>query len=274
MARIRSIKPEIIEDEKTAPLSDAAFRLFTSMIFLADDHGNVRADARWLQAQIWWAHREPPRVAAILREIYDAHLIQVYGVRGGVYAHLLGWEKHQRIDNAGKPRVPLPSDPEAIMFSPDMEPAAAPSRILAASRGEIPLDPDPDRDPDPEKEEEGEAAAAAAPLHALKRKVDKATRKVALSADWKPRDEERARAQESGLNCDEQAAQFRDYHAAKGSRMVDWDAAFRTWLRNGARFASERANGGRGGPRQGSLNVGRSEPHQPHEYPTGEVPLD
>jgi len=242
MARIRSIKPEIIEDEKTAPLSDAAFRLFTSMIFLADDHGNVRADARWLQAQIWWAHREPPRVAAILREIYDAHLIQVYGVRGGVYAHLLGWEKHQRIDNAGKPRVPLPSDPEAIMFSPDIE--------------------------------EGEAAAAAAPLHALKRKVDKATRKVALSADWKPRDEERARAQESGLNCDEQAAQFRDYHAAKGSRMVDWDAAFRTWLRNGARFASERANGGRGGPRQGSLNVGRSEPHQPHEYPTGEVPLD
>jgi hypothetical protein len=272
MARIRSIKPEIIEDEKTAPLSDAAFRLFSSMIFLADDHGNVRADARWLQAQIWWAHREPPRVAEILREVFDAKLIQVYGVRGGIYAHLLGWDKHQRIDNAGKPRVPLLSDPEAFIFSVNDTTHYCGSRILAASRGEIPLDPDPDRDPDHDPERDVDVdAAAKTPLAQLKRKVDRATRKVALSPSWSPRAEERARALESGLNCDEQEHAFRDHHTAKGSSMADWDAAFRTWLRNAVKFASERA--GRGGPRQGSLNVGRVEPAPANSYPDGEVPI-
>lgn len=31
-------------------------------------------------------------------------------------------------------------------------------------------------------------------------------------------------------------ASFVDYHVAKGSRMVDWDAAWRTWSRNHGRF--------------------------------------
>lgn len=31
--------------------------------------------------------------------------------------------------------------------------------------------------------------------------------------------------------------QFRDYHVAKGSRFLDWPAAFRTWIRNSGRFS-------------------------------------
>ena len=31
---------------------------------------------------------------------------------------------------------------------------------------------------------------------------------------------------------------FRDYHIAKGSRFIDWDAAFRTWIRNASKFGS------------------------------------
>ena len=30
---------------------------------------------------------------------------------------------------------------------------------------------------------------------------------------------------------------FRDYHLAKGSLMADWEAAFRTWLRNAPKFS-------------------------------------
>jgi hypothetical protein len=30
---------------------------------------------------------------------------------------------------------------------------------------------------------------------------------------------------------------FRDHHLAHGSRMADWEAAFRTWLRNAKRFS-------------------------------------
>lgn len=35
---------------------------------------------------------------------------------------------------------------------------------------------------------------------------------------------------------DEHAAQFRDYHSAKGSTMKDWSAAWRTWARNALKF--------------------------------------
>ncbi len=53
---------------------------------------------------------------------------------------------------------------------------------------------------------------------------------------WQPRDHERGKAAELGLNCDREAERFRDHHAAKGSVMADWDAAFRTWLGNAQRF--------------------------------------
>lgn len=43
-------------------------------------------------------------------------------------------------------------------------------------------------------------------------------------------------AAELHVNLDNELAQFRDHHTAKGSAMKDWDAAFRTWLRNAARF--------------------------------------
>ena len=117
MARIRTIKPEILEDANTAGLSDSAFRLFVAMIVLADDHGNVRADDRWLGGQVWWARSacgDSPRVAEILGELSDAQVSGLYECRSQHYASISGWQKHQRIDNAGKPRVPLPSDGSPI----------------------------------------------------------------------------------------------------------------------------------------------------------------
>ena len=45
-----------------------------------------------------------------------------------------------------------------------------------------------------------------------------------------------------GLNVHKEFAAFRDHHIAKGSTFKDWDAAFRTWLRNAVKFA---AKGGR-----------------------------
>lgn len=44
-----------------------------------------------------------------------------------------------------------------------------------------------------------------------------------------------------GLNVHKEFAAFRDHHVAKGSVFKDWDAAFRTWLRNAVKFASKGA---------------------------------
>lgn len=57
-----------------------------------------------------------------------------------------------------------------------------------------------------------------------------------LHDGWAPNDTHRRIAAECGVAVDAEATQFRDHHAAKGTLMLDWDAAFRTWLRNAARW--------------------------------------
>jgi hypothetical protein len=38
------------------------------------------------------------------------------------------------------------------------------------------------------------------------------------------------------LDLDSQLEAFEDYHAAKGSKFVDWDRAFQTWCRNASKW--------------------------------------
>jgi hypothetical protein len=40
-------------------------------------------------------------------------------------------------------------------------------------------------------------------------------------------------------NPDQQVEQFRDYHLKHGSRFVDWEAAFRTWMRKAKEFQAQ-----------------------------------
>lgn len=145
--RIRTLKPETLEDERPAGLSDSAWRLWVSLMLLADDHGNTRAAPSWLTAQVWWAHKRPPNVAALLSDLVKAKSIALYHVRGQLYAHLSGWERHQRIDNAGRPKVPPPS--EAEEDSPRVaEILREPPQASEVCRSDLDLDLEMDRDRD------------------------------------------------------------------------------------------------------------------------------
>jgi len=79
------------------------------------------------------------------------------------------------------------------------------------------------------------AALPAACAH-RKPKASRAPRSVSLPADWSPRGEELALARTLRLDPTVEAASFRDHHSAKGTRFVDWEAAFRNWLRNAVKF--------------------------------------
>lgn len=63
-------------------------------------------------------------------------------------------------------------------------------------------------------------------------------RKRRLPEDWSPAGAHASLAASLGVESEREAEQFRDHHAARGSTFVDWDAAFRTWLRNAGRFAA------------------------------------
>jgi len=60
--------------------------------------------------------------------------------------------------------------------------------------------------------------------------------------DWKPDDKHRELAEQLELVIDRELEQFIDYHDSKGSTFKDWDAAFRTWLRNAAKWGSSKRN--------------------------------
>jgi hypothetical protein len=49
--------------------------------------------------------------------------------------------------------------------------------------------------------------------------------------------------EETKLDLHRECQRFIDHHDAKGSVFADWDAAFRTWLRNSVEFAKQRQGG-------------------------------
>lgn len=61
-------------------------------------------------------------------------------------------------------------------------------------------------------------------------------------ADWRPNARHVSMAQQLDLDLEREVEQFRDHHDSKGSTFKDWDAAFRTWLRNAAKWGASRRN--------------------------------
>lgn len=82
MARlIRTIKPEILENERTAALQHDTWRLFVSLLLLADDYGNLPAHPARLRGAVFWA-KDARDVADLLEELRRAGLIRKYRIRG------------------------------------------------------------------------------------------------------------------------------------------------------------------------------------------------
>ena len=113
--RIRSLKPEWLEDERLAAATDAARLLSVVLILLADDYGNARAHTMFLASRAWPYDESPEtlaRVSGALSELERIGFVVVYEVGGQRYYHIRNWTKHQKISHPGKPIVPGP--PEAL----------------------------------------------------------------------------------------------------------------------------------------------------------------
>jgi hypothetical protein len=107
--RIRTIKPEILDDEKAAGLSDAAWRLWVSSWLLADDYGRLRANTHYLKGSIFWHERHRnKKIDLLVRELEKAGLLTRYSNGGQKYALVPKWDRHQKVQHPGKPRCPEP----------------------------------------------------------------------------------------------------------------------------------------------------------------------
>lgn len=105
--RIRTIKPEWLEDEKMMESSIAARLMSVALLLLADDHGRGRGSITYLHRMAM--PREAPDVVQRARdELVAMGFIVLYRVRDQEYFEVRNWSKHQRVDRPGKPRVPEP----------------------------------------------------------------------------------------------------------------------------------------------------------------------
>lgn len=112
--RIRSVKPEWLEDERIASLSSDARVLSIALLLLADDHGRGRAHPTYIAAHVFANSQESLATASrTIRELFATGFVDLYTVRGQSYFAIRNWTKHQRVDKPGAPRVPAPEEAES-----------------------------------------------------------------------------------------------------------------------------------------------------------------
>jgi hypothetical protein len=135
--RIRSLKPELLDDEKIANLSDTAFRVWVACVLMSDDYGTFRADPRLIDKNVYWAAIAERSVPVALSELQASGMVRFYAVRGQTYGQFVNWSKHQRVDNAGKTgALPGPEFAERMVdFVPRGDANTASPRFAASQTG-------------------------------------------------------------------------------------------------------------------------------------------
>jgi hypothetical protein len=108
--RIRTVKPEWLEDEKMAFASSDARVLSIGLILMSDDYGRGRANEVILSAHVFPREKTTKTLARALRELVEMGFVELYTVTEQHYYQIRNWSKHQRVDHPGKQQLPSPSD--------------------------------------------------------------------------------------------------------------------------------------------------------------------
>lgn len=108
--RIRSVKPEWLEDEALLGCSAEARVISIGLLLLADDYGNGRGSEVYLSSRIFPLAESTETLANGVSELIKIHFVELYRLSGQTYFSIRNWKKHQKVDKPGKPRVPGPLD--------------------------------------------------------------------------------------------------------------------------------------------------------------------
>jgi hypothetical protein len=210
MARIRSIKPEFWSDEKLGPRSPLTRLVFLGLISQADDSGRLFDSVKTLDGLLF-PYTDDSCSQALNELAALGRVLRYADTSGRRLIQIVGWAVHQYVKNPSVYVLPAPSAEDWSRVGGESEP---PKWVVGSP---IPI------------------VGSDAPDGATsERKAKK--RKAALPSDWLPNEGHHSQAKRDGLNVESEAEQFRDHHTAKGSVMLDWNAAFRTWLRNAVKF--------------------------------------
>src|ERR1044071_2589318 len=114
--RIRTVKPEMAQDERFAKVSIAAELLFRNLISMADDEGRFAAAINGIIG-FAFPYREditPAKVRKMLRDLEGQKLVLMYEHDGMPYGVVRNFGRHQSIQKATWSRLPAPPDPKLV----------------------------------------------------------------------------------------------------------------------------------------------------------------
>jgi hypothetical protein len=229
MARIRTVKPEFWEDEIIGRLSRDARLLFIATFNMADDEGRLRWTPAYVRAQAFMFDDDLSLadVARLMMELERAELVVSYegGKRDQRLSYVRNFTKHQRVDKPQPSKLPAPplSDSGAL-FSLELVPISedspnVPGMISDGREGKG-------------REKEGSERVPRSRASALPKNFD-------LTDSMKSWAKEKA----PDVDVKVEFENFRDWHQAKGSKFIDWNAALRTWLRKSQGFKTPAPTG-------------------------------
>lgn len=148
--RIRTLKPEWLDDERLLEAGSDARLMSVAMILLSDDYGNGRASERVLAGRLFPCEPDGlDRIRAGLGKLRGWYL-DLYTSGGQSYYHIRNWSRHQRVDKPGKPLVPGPKDADNAGKSEAPANVPEPPAKIPGTPASDPETPTPDRDLDPD----------------------------------------------------------------------------------------------------------------------------
>ncbi len=111
-ARIRTIKPEMWQDEKIGALSRDARLLLLGLLTMADDEGRLLATPMRVLGHVFPFDSEAQkRLPKWLKEVESSGIVLFYEHNGNPYAAFRHWKRHQKINRATESELPAPPDP-------------------------------------------------------------------------------------------------------------------------------------------------------------------
>lgn len=114
--RIRTIKPELWQDERVGKLSRDARLLLVALVTMADDEGRIRALPAAIIGHAYAYDRDAPRkLPAWIAEIVASGQIVEYEDSGVPYLAFRHWKRHQRINRATASTLPAPPDHRIVV---------------------------------------------------------------------------------------------------------------------------------------------------------------
>lgn len=211
MARSRNIKPGFFTNEDLVELDFATRLLFAGLWTVADKEGRLEDRPKKIKIDIFPA--DSVDVDTMLQSLHDRGFIVRYTLSTGKFIQIETWAKHQNPHHTEKASV-IPDKNGELTVKAPLKPVDSPKLDGGNPADSLLLIPD------------------SLVIDSLPKSVGSAKRRTQLPPDFYPNETGLNAAEAKRLTAAVEITRFRDFHDSKGSVMLDWQAAWRTWVSN------------------------------------------